>query len=224
MYKRQELTRLGLPDVEIRTAVRTGDTPQSERAALRKCPPHILVTTPESLYVLLGSESGRAMLAGVKSVIVDEIHALVQSKRGSHLALSLERLESLTGKPLQRIGLSATQKPIEAVARFLVGAGHVDANGHADCNIIDIGHDRPRDLAIEVPPTPLTAVMSNEQWEQVYQRIAQLVEAHRTTLVFVNTRRMAERAAKNLADLLGKEHVAAHHLSLIHISEPTRRS
>lgn len=211
---REELTRLGLPDVEIRTAVRTGDTPQSERAALRKCPPHILVTTPESLYVLLGSESGRAMLAGVKSVIVDEIHALVQSKRGSHLALSLERLESLTGNPLQRIGLSATQKPIEAVARFLVGAGHVDANGHADCNIIDIGHDRPRDLAFEVPPTPLTAVMSNEQWEQVYQRIAQLVEAHRTTLVFVNTRRMAERAAKNLADLLGKEHVAAHHGSL----------
>ncbi len=211
---REALARVGLPDVEIRTAVRTGDTPQGERAALRKCPPHILVTTPESLYVLLGSESGRAMLASVKAVIVDEIHALVQSKRGSHLALSLERLEALAGRPLQRIGLSATQKPIEAVARFLVGAGSVDAEGRADSTLIDIGHDRPRDLAIEVPPTPLTAVISNEQWEQVYRRIAELVEQHRTTLVFVNTRRMAERAAKQLADLLGKENVAAHHGSL----------
>ena len=211
---REELARLGLPDVDIRTAVRTGDTPQGERAALRKQPPHILVTTPESLYVLLGSESGRAMLASVRSVIVDEIHALVQSKRGSHLALSLERLESLTGRTLQRVGLSATQKPIDAVARFLVGAGHVDAEGHADCRVIDIGHGRPRDLALEVPPTPLTAVISNDQWGQVYQRITTLAGEHRTTLVFVNTRRMAERAARHLGDLLGKEHVAAHHGSL----------
>ena len=211
---REELAHLGLPDVEIRTAVRTGDTPQAERAALRKQAPHILVTTPESLYVLLGSESGRTMLASVRSVIVDEIHALVQSKRGSHLALSLERLEALTGRHLQRVGLSATQKPIDAVARFLVGAGHVDADGKADCRIIDIGHDRPRDLALEVPPTPLTAVISHDQWEQVYQRIANLAGEHRTTLVFVNTRRMAERAARHLGDLLGKEHVAAHHSSL----------
>jgi len=120
---REELAAQGLPDVDIRTAVRTGDTPQSERAALRKRPPHILVTTPESLYVLLGSESGRAMLAAVRTVIVDEIHALVQNKRGSHLALSLERLDALTGKRATRVGLSATQKPIDAVARFLVGAG-----------------------------------------------------------------------------------------------------
>ena len=211
---REELTHLGLPDVEIRTAVRTGDTPQAERAALRKQAPHILVTTPESLYVLLGSESGRAMLASVRSVIVDEIHALVQSKRGSHLALSLERLEALTGRSLQRVGLSATQKPIDAVARFLVGAGHVDADGQAHCRIIDIGHDRKRDLALEVPPTPLTAVISNDQWEQIYQRIAALAAEHRTTLVFVNTRRMAERASRHLGDLLGKEHVAAHHGSL----------
>ncbi|MBE2211370.1 MAG: DEAD/DEAH box helicase [Xanthomonadaceae bacterium] len=211
---REELAHLGLPDVEIRTAVRTGDTPQAERAALRKQAPHILVTTPESLYVLLGSESGRAMLAPVRSVIVDEIHALVQSKRGSHLALSLERLEALTGRPLQRVGLSATQKPIDAVARFLVAAGHVDATGKADCRVIDIGHDRQRDLALEVPPTPLSAVISNDQWEQVYQRIAALAGEHRTTLVFVNTRRMAERAARHLGGLLGKEHVAAHHGSL----------
>lgn len=211
---REELAHLGLPDIDIRTAVRTGDTPQSERAALRKLAPHILVTTPESLYVLLGSESGRAMLASVRSVITDEIHALVQSKRGSHLALSLARLEALTGRPLQRIGLSATQKPIDAVARFLVGAGHVDTEGKADCRIIDIGHNRPRDLALEVPPTPLSAVISNDQWEQIYQRITTLTEEHRTTLVFVNTRRMAERAARHLGDLLGKEHVAAHHGSL----------
>ena len=211
---REELARLGLPDVPIRTAVRTGDTPQSERAALRKAPPQILVTTPESLYVLLGSESGRAMLSGTRTVIVDEIHALVQNKRGSHLALTLERLQALCGHPLQRVGLSATQKPVEAVARFLVGAGHVDARGQADCEVIDIGHGKTRDLALEVPPTPLQAVISGEQWEQVYTRIAQLAGEHRTTLVFVNTRRMAERAARHLGERLGNEHVAAHHGSL----------
>ena len=205
---REELAAQGLPDIDIRTAVRTGDTPQSERAALRKRPPHILVTTPESLYVLLGSESGRAMLGSVRTVIVDEIHALVQSKRGSHLALSLERLDALTGHRATRVGLSATQKPIEAVGRFLVGT---DA---ASPEIVDIGHARKRDLALELPPVPLQAVMSNAQWELVYARIAQLVERHSTTLVFVNTRRMAERAARHLGELLGKEHVAAHHGSL----------
>ena len=205
---RVELAALGLPDVEIRTAVRTGDTPQSERAALRKRPPHILATTPESLYVLLGSDSGRAMLAGVRTVIVDEIHALVQNKRGSHLALSLERLDALTGARATRVGLSATQKPIAEVAKFLTGAGR------DDCAIIDIGHARARDLALELPPVPLEAVMSNAQWELVYERIAQLVGQHATTLVFVNTRRMAERTARHLGELLGKEHVAAHHGSL----------
>ncbi|MGV8923730.1 MAG: DEAD/DEAH box helicase [Thermomonas sp.] len=208
---REQLSALGLPDVEIRTAVRTGDTPQAQRAAMRKRPPHILVTTPESLYVLLGSESGRAMLSGVRSVIVDEIHALVQSKRGSHLALSLERLDALSGRRATRIGLSATQKPIEEVAKFLAGAV---LTGAADCTIVDIGHARTRDLALELPPVPLQPVMSNAQWELLYARVAQLVETHATTLVFVNTRRMAERAARHLGELLGKEHVAAHHGSL----------
>ena len=211
---RAELAKRGLPDVEIRTAVRTGDTPQAQRAAMRRRPPHVLVTTPESLYLLLGSQSGRAMLASVRSVIVDEIHALVQGKRGSHLALSLERLQALTGQPLQRIGLSATQKPIEAVARFLVGAAHVDAQGHAGCEVVDIGHDRPRDLALEVPALPLQAVTSGVHWEQLHARIAELADQHRTTLVFVNTRRMAERCARQLGELLGREQVAAHHGSL----------
>ena len=164
---REELARLGLPDVPIRTAVRTGDTPQAERAKLRKAPPHLLVTTPESLYVLLGSESGRAMLASTRAVIVDEIHAVAASKRGSHLALSLERLEALAGRRLTRIGLSATQKPIDEVARFLVGTAQVDTDGVPDCAIVDIGYSRERDLALELPPTPLQAVMSHEQWSQV---------------------------------------------------------
>lgn len=211
---RAELEKLGLPDIEIRTAVRTGDTPQSERAALRRTPPHILVTTPESLYVLLGSESGRAMLGTVRSVIVDEIHAMVGSKRGSHLALSLERLEALCGRRLTRIGVSATQKPIDEVARFLVGAGAVSKDGVPECEIVDIGHAKQRDLALELPPTPLSAVMSGDQWGQVFARLADLVAQHRTTLVFVNTRRMAERASRELGELLGKEAVAAHHGSL----------
>src|SRR6478672_8669077 len=211
---RAELARQGLPDVHIRTAVRTGDTPQSERAKLRKTPPHILVTTPESLYVLLGSDSGRAMLTGTRTVIVDEIHAMVSSKRGSHLSLSLERLEALCGRRLTRVGLSATQKPIDEVARFLVGSAAVASDGTPDCAIVDIGYTRQRDLALELPPVPLQPVMSNEQWDLVYARIAELVESHRTTLVFVNTRRMAERAARNLAEKLGKDAVAAHHGSL----------
>ena len=171
------------------------------------------MTTPESLYVLLGSVSGRAMLASVRTVIVDEIHAVAASKRGSHLALSLERLQAIVAEPLVRIGLSATQKPIDEVARFLVGAGAV-VDGKADCEIVDIGYAKERDLALELPPTPLAAVMSNDQWEQVYGRIAELVHLHRTTLVFVNTRRMAERAARHLGERLGKDAVAAHHGSL----------
>jgi ATP-dependent helicase Lhr and Lhr-like helicase len=203
---REELARLGLPDAHIRTAVRTGDTPPAERQQALRKPPHIVVTTPESLYVLLGSVSGRRMLATVRTVIVDEIHALAANKRGSHLALTLERLQALCPQPLVRIGLSATQKPIDEMARFLTGG--------APCEIVDIGYTRQRDLALELPPTPLSVVMSNDQWEQVYGRVAELVLSHRTTLVFVNTRRMAERAARHLGERLGREAVAAHHGSL----------
>jgi ATP-dependent Lhr-like helicase len=206
---REELAALGLPDVDIRTLVRTGDTPQHERASMRRRPPHVVVTTPESLYVLLGSESGRKMLAMTRTVIVDEIHALASNKRGSHLALSLARLDALVERPLTRIGLSATQKPIEDVARFLVGGDTTRA-----CAIIDAGHGRPRDLALEVPGSRLEAVMSNEVWLEVYARLADLVAGHRTTLVFVNTRRMAERVTRHLSELLGTEHVMAHHGSL----------
>lgn len=203
----QQLQAMDLPSVPITTAVRTGDTPQKDRAAMRKRAPHILVTTPESLYVLLGSDSGRRTLGTVHTVIIDEIHALAGSKRGSHLALSLERLEALCARPLRRIGLSATQKPIETVARFLAGSGR-------PCAIVDIGHARPRDLGIEVPPVELSAVMSNDVWELVYNRLAELVGNHRTTLVFVNTRRLAERLTRHLSERLGREHVAAHHGSL----------
>ncbi|WP_349747014.1 DEAD/DEAH box helicase [Pseudomonas frederiksbergensis] len=203
----EQLRLMGLPDVPISTAVRTGDTPQKDRSAMRKTAPHILVTTPESLYVLLGSDSGRKMLGTTQTVIVDEIHAIAASKRGSHLALSLERLQALCPQPLVRIGLSATQKPIEAVSRFLVGRDR-------DCEIIDIGHARPRDLDIEVPPVPLSAVMANDVWELVYDRLAALARDHRTTLIFVNTRRLAERLSRHLSERLGKDAVAAHHGSL----------
>src|SRR5215831_13668585 len=158
---REALKEQGLPDVDIRAWVRTGDTPSGERERARRRPPHIVVTTPESLYILLGSESGRAMLSTTRTVIVDEIHALAPNKRGTHLAVSLERLDALCGRRLLRVGLSATQKPIETVARFLVGAGSADASG-ADCTIIDTGHRRARDLALEVPDAPLEAVMSAE--------------------------------------------------------------
>ncbi len=205
---RQELAALGLADVEIRAVVRTGDTTQSERAGMRRRAPHIVVTTPESLYILLGSQSGRDMLATCHTVIVDEIHAIAGNKRGAHLALSLERLQSLTGKALIRVGLSATQKPIEEVARFLTGAHPVP------CTIVDSGHIRRRDLALEVPPAPLEAVMSGEVWTQVYDRLATLILEHRTTLVFVNTRRMVERLARHLSERVGEENVAAHHGSL----------
>ena len=225
---RRELAALGLADVDIRTLVRTGDTPQHEREGMRKRPPHIVVTTPESLYILLGSESGRRTLATTRSVIVDEIHALASNKRGSHLALSLARLADLAGAPLTRIGLSATQRPIEEVARFLVGmeqpanpgaASAAERDGRPPakavaCTIIDAGHVRPRDLALEVPASPLEAVMSGEVWLQVYARLAELIAQHRTTLVFVNTRRMAERVTRHLSEALGAAHVAAHHGSM----------
>ena len=319
---RTELESASLPDVAIRTAVRTGDTPQRERLGMRRQPPHILVTTPESLYILLGSDSGRAMLGTATTVIVDEIHAVAGSKRGAHLALTLERLDALCQRRLLRIGLSATQKPIEAVARFLLGAavspaprrgegrgegtdshratasqkaasrisastcpspqssqwgeeakvdtavqpagrGEADAQispsprrgvgrgegldlPHAtsartaampisasthpspqtspqwgkeaeakhDVIIVDVGHQRPRDLSLSVPPVPMEAVMSNDGRELIYNQLAAQVEAHRTTLVFVNTRRMAERVTRHLSERLGKQQVAAHHGSL----------
>src|SRR5436190_1427895 len=201
-------------DIDVRAEVRTGDTTAAQRKALIKKPPHILVTTPESLYLLLTSESGRGMLRTARTLILDEIHAVVDDRRGAHLALSVERLAALTKQPLQRIGLSATQRPIEEVARFLVGTGAVDEGGKPDCEIIDIGHRRELDLAIKIPKSPLEAVMSNEVWEEIYHRLAELIQAHRTTLVFVNTRRMAERVTHHLSELLGADAVTSHHGSL----------
>ena len=205
---RDGLLESGLADAPIRAAVRTGDTPQSERARMRKRPPHILVTTPESLYILLTSESGRAMLSTVKTVIVDEIHAVAGNKRGAHLSLSLERLEALCQRPLIRVGISATQKPIEAMAEFLTGSADVP------CTIVDKGHQRERDLVLEVPKSPLEAVMANEVWTETYDRLAELISEHRTTLIFVNTRRLAERAARHLAERIGEDLVTSHHGSL----------
>ncbi|HEY3159230.1 MAG TPA: DEAD/DEAH box helicase [Vicinamibacterales bacterium] len=221
---------LGLEAPRITAAVRTGDTTSSERAAMLRKPPHILVTTPESLYLLLTSARSREMLRTVRTVIVDEIHAVIGGRRGAHLALSLERLEGIVradlkvrpyDRPLsnveaglqarlglQRIGLSATQKPIEEVAKFLVG------NRDADCSIVDEGHRRAIDLSIEIPRSPLDAVMSHEVWEEYYDRLTQLVSEHRTTLIFVNTRKMAERTARHLSERLGEDAVTAHHGSL----------
>ena len=193
---------------EIRTAVRTGDTLAHERRAMLARPPHILVTTPESLYILLTAAKSREILKTVETVIVDEIHAVADDKRGAHLALSLERLERLAGKPLARIGLSATQKPIELVAEFLTGGGRPSPV------IVNIGHQREMDLAVEVPGSELGAVATNEMWGEIYDRITDLVKQHRSTLIFVNTRRLAERVAHQLGERLGADAVAAHHGSL----------
>jgi ATP-dependent helicase Lhr and Lhr-like helicase len=193
---------------QIRTAVRTGDTLAHERRAMLKCPPHILVTTPESLYILLTAESSRVLLRDVETVIVDEIHAVADDKRGAHLTLSLERLEALLGRSPARIGLSATQKPIEQVAHFLTG------NGRPEPVIVNIGHQRKLDLAVEVPASELGPITSNEMWDEIYDRIVELVNQNRSTLVFVNTRRLVERVAHQLAARLGEENVAAHHGSL----------
>jgi len=211
---------MGYDAAKLTAAVRSGDTPQNERAAMLRRPPHILVTTPESLYLLLTAERSREMLKTARVVIVDEIHAVLQSRRGAHLALTLERLDHVceTGSPpsrgrqqpprgrrLQRIGLSATQKPIEEVARFLT---------REPCTIVDRGHKRKMDLAVEVPGSPLEAVMSHEVWQEIYDRLVGLIESHRTTLITVNTRRLAERMARQLSERLGTEFVAAHHGSL----------
>jgi len=198
----------GLLMPQIRTAVRTGDTLAHERRAMLKCPPHILVTTPESLYILLTAEKSRAILRDIETVIVDEIHAVADDKRGAHLTLSLERLEALTHRTPVRIGLSATQKPIEEVAHFLAG------NDRPVPEIVNIGHKRKLDLAVEIPATLLGPVASNEMWDEIYDRIVQLTDQHRSTLVFVNTRRLVERVAHNLAERLGEENVGAHHGSL----------
>jgi ATP-dependent Lhr-like helicase len=195
---------------EVRVLVRSGDTPQTERTAMLRTPPHVLVTTPESLYILLTSDGGRGLLRTVRTVIIDEIHALARDKRGAHLSLSLERLQALVdaqGGALQRIGLSATQKPIEATAGLLAGAGRA-------CTIVDCGHLRELDIALEVPGTPLETVCPTETWEQIYALIVAQIRAHRTTLVFVNTRKLAERVAARLSDVLGKEQVTSHHGSL----------
>ncbi len=221
---------MGIAPPEIRAALRTGDTTQAARAAILRHAPHILITTPESLYLMLTSERSRALLRNVRTVIVDELHALMRDKRGSHLMLTLARLDALCEQRPLRIGLSATVHPIEDAAAYLVGT---EAAGIRDevvvdlsspsrigkgpgvrCTIVDVGHQRDLDLAIEVPPADLQAVAANEQWGDIYDRIAALINEHRTTLVFVNTRRMAERVAHNLGERLGEEHVAAHHGSL----------
>ena len=225
---RQALLTHAGKDIDVRADLRTGDTPASRRLAMTRTPPHILVSTPESLYLLLTSESGRRLLRTVRTLIVDEIHALVGNRRGSHLALSMERLAALTQAPLQRIGLSATQKPIEEVARFLTGHspaapaplpdaranGEGAAGGRLGCTIVDTGYARELDLAIEIPGSPLEAVMSNEVWAEVYTRLGELIQAHKTTLVFVNTRRMAERVTHHLCERLGADKVTSHHGSL----------
>ncbi len=201
-----QLESAGLARLQIRSAVRTGDTSAAERARMKKVPPHILVTTPESLFILLTSDAGRRMLASTRSVIVDELHACAGSKRGAHLGLSLERLDALCETPPVRIGLSATQKPIERMAELLVGDGK--------CEIVDTGHVRQRDLAIELPRSPLTPVLAGEVWAEIYDQLAKLAQSHRTTLIFVNQRRQAERVARALADRIGEEQVTAHHGSL----------
>jgi len=227
----EQLHLCGEPPVNITVAVRTGDTPASERQKMAKKPPHILVTTPESLYLLLTSASGRAMLSTVSTLIVDEIHAMLGDKRGSHLSLSVERLQNLilghSGQQLQRIGLSATQKPIGMVAKYLVGnsnctsdnSGNSSNSKHGDgeaigCEIVDSGFRRELDLAIEVPGSPLSALMSNEVWEELYQRLIELINSHETTLVFVNTRRLSERLALALSERLGEKLVCSHHGSM----------
>jgi ATP-dependent Lhr-like helicase len=214
----REITQLawdkGMMVPEIRIAVRTGDTPARERQVTARRPPHIWITTPESFYILLTSASGRRGLAGVRTLILDEIHAVADDKRGSHLALSAERLCTLVRQPVTRIGLSATQRPIEEVARFLVGAAHIDSAGAPSCTIVETDPRRAVDLQLEMPGDELGAIASHELWDETVTRIAELVQEHRTTLVFVNTRRLVERVAHILSRKIGEESVVAHHGSL----------
>ena len=211
----------GLLSPNIRVEVRTGDTPPAQRQRLLKHPPHILVTTPETLFLMVTAKRSRELLTGVHTVIVDEIHALAPNKRGSHLALSLERLDAVTKRRLVRIGLSATQRPLEQVAQFLVGEpSHRKKDQQSSlfesshCHIVDVGHRRTLDLQVEVPNDELGAIATNAIWSEVYDRIAAMAEQHRSTLVFVNTRRLAERIAHHLSERLGEDQVASHHGSL----------
>ena len=212
--------QVGQPLPEIRTSVRTGDTSQSERQAMVRRPPHILITTPESLYILLTSESGRKSLRHVRTLILDELHAVAGNKRGSHLSLSVERLCELAEEPVTRIGLSATQNPIEEVARFLVGSRAVAPDGKPDCTIVDSGHSRTMDLAIELPPDDeLGPIATHEQWDRMLDRVSEMVARHDSTLLFVNTRRLVERVAHQMSLRLGQDAVVPHHGSL---SQETR--
>jgi ATP-dependent Lhr-like helicase len=206
--------REGILLPSIRVAVRSGDTPARERQLMVRKPPHILITTPESLYILLTAPRSREFLKTAETLIVDEIHAIAQDKRGAHLALSLERLDQLVGRPLQRIGLSATQKPIEEVARLLVGTRHISGNGIPTCAIVDVGHKREMKLSIEIPDEELGPIIRQDIWTAVYDRLVEQIHSHRTTLVFVNTRRLVERVAHQLTERLGEGKVGAHHGSL----------
>jgi ATP-dependent helicase Lhr and Lhr-like helicase len=214
----QEISELarekGLPIPEIRIALRTGDTPAHERQASARKPPHIWITTPESFYILLTSESGRRGLAGVRTLILDEIHSIAGNKRGSHLMLSVERLCALTKKPIARIGLSATLHPIEEVARFLVGTDGMDSTRVPRCRIIDTGRFREMDLQIEMPGMELGSIATLELWDETVSHIADLIREHKTTLVFVNTRRLVERVAHQLSQKIGEDNIVAHHGSL----------
>jgi ATP-dependent Lhr-like helicase len=206
--------REGILLPSIRVAVRSGDTPARERQLMVRKPPHILITTPESLYILLTAPRSREFLKTAETLIVDEIHAIAQDKRGAHLALSLERLDQLVGRPLQRIGLSATQKPIEEVARLLVGTRHISENGIPNCAIVDVGHKREMKLSIEIPDEELGPIIRQDIWTAVYDKLVEQIHSHRTTLVFVNTRRLVERVAHQLTERLGEGKVGAHHGSL----------
>jgi ATP-dependent Lhr-like helicase len=214
----KEISRLaqdrGFTVPEIRIALRTGDTPAHERQARARKPPHIWITTPESLYILLTSQSGRRGLSGVHTLILDEIHSVAGNKRGAHLSLSVERLCALAATPVTRIGLSATLRPIEEVARFLVGAQEIGADGKPRCSIIDAGHLRDMDLQIEIPEIELGPIATLEIWDETVGKIAQLVREHRTTLVFVNTRRLVERISHLLSQKIGEEKIVTHHGSL----------
>ncbi len=212
----KELVKKWIKIPEIRAQVRTGDTPSYQRQKISKSPPHILVTTPESLYLMLTSEKGRHALRTVETVIVDEIHALARDKRGSHMTLSLQRLKAITKKPPTLIGLSATQKPVEEIANFLVGVDPKSGTKRKSnpCKIIDVGHKRDLDLNLIVPASPLSTLTSHEQWEEIYQLLAEQIRNHRSTLLFVNTRRLAERVAFRLAEVLGEDAVLCHHGSL----------
>ncbi|MBI4310815.1 MAG: DEAD/DEAH box helicase, partial [Chloroflexi bacterium] len=212
--------RRGTPLSEIRVAVRTGDTPAGQRARMAKNPPHILITTPESLYILLTSESGRKALKSARTLILDELHAVADTKRGAHLSLSVERLCALADGPITRIGLSATQRPIEEVARLLVGNANIREDGSPECAVVDAGHRRRMDLALELQDFELGPIATHEQWAIVLDRVAAMVQEHGVTLVFVNTRRLVERVSHQLAQRLGEKAVVAHHGSL---SQATRR-